>query len=154
MHVRATASPPQPIPFPKLPTPLRERDFAWPPNDKIRVLIVEDNVDGADTLAVVLDRGDRLVHIAYDGRGGLEEAIKFEPHVCILDIGLPGIDGFKLAEGIRDALGSAPLLIALTGYTSPTDVQRALAAGFDYHLAKPASLAELMQLVETGWRES
>jgi two-component system CheB/CheR fusion protein len=109
-----------------------------------RVLVIEDNVDAADSLREVLAFGDHVVEVAYNGPQGLARAREFKPEVVLCDIGLPGMDGFEVARAFRadDALKGV-FLVALSGYALPEDLQRAQEAGFDRHLAKPPSLEKL-----------
>jgi two-component system CheB/CheR fusion protein len=105
------------------------------------VLVVEDNMDAADTLRDLLELGAHAVAVAYDGPSALERARGFAPEVVLCDIGLPGMDGYAVARAFRadPALRSA-YLVALTGYAMQDDDSRAREAGFDEHLAKPAGL--------------
>lgn len=118
---------------------------------KRRILVVDDNTDAACSLARLLESAGHEVETAFDGPTGLDAAARFQPDAAILDIGLPGMDGYALAGRLR-ALNpdNRLLLIALTGYGSEQDRRRALAAGFDRHMIKPASvdalLAELTSL--------
>jgi PAS domain S-box-containing protein len=109
-----------------------------------RVLIIEDNLDAAETLRDLLELRGHEVSVAYDGRAGLEQARACPPEVCICDIGLPGMDGYAVARAFRadEALQSVRL-VALSGYALPEDQQRAADAGFERHLAKPPTLAKL-----------
>lgn len=124
------------------------------PSHRRRVLIIEDNVDAADTLREALEIEGHIVDVAYNGPEGIAKAHPFEPDVVLCDIGLPGMDGYQVARTFRadDALKDVRL-IALSGYSSPEDVQRAAEAGFLRHLAKPPSLETLEELLvgdETG----
>ena len=111
-----------------------------------RVLIIEDNIDAADSLREALELGGHEVEVAYNGPAGIAKARKYRPEVVFCDIGLPGMDGFEVARAFRadNALGGA-YLVALSGYAQPEDVLRASEAGFDQHLAKPPSLERLEQ---------
>jgi two-component system CheB/CheR fusion protein len=113
-----------------------------------RVLIIEDNIDAADSLRDVLAFGDHVVEVAYNGPEGLARAREFKPEVVLCDIGLPGMDGFEVARAFRadDALKGV-FLVALSGYALPEDLQRAHEAGFDRHLAKPPSLEKIEQVL-------
>jgi len=113
-----------------------------------RVLVIEDNVDAAESLREALELGRHMVEVAYNGPEGLTKARIFKPDVVICDIGLPGVDGYDVARAFRaeDALRST-FLVALTGYALPEDIARALAAGFNQHLAKPPSLEKLEQIL-------
>ncbi len=111
-----------------------------------RVLVVDDNIDAAATTALVLEHFGHEVRIAHSAAAALETVARFQPSVAILDIGLPDMDGYALAAAIRRS-GATPRLVALTGYGQKTDVERAAGAGFDLHLTKPASLADLERAV-------
>jgi len=109
-----------------------------------RVLIVDDNRDAANTLAALAKLWGYEAQTAYDGRTGLEKARAFRPDCLVLDIGLPGIDGYTLAHRVRQhpTLHGAKL-IALSAFSSEEHHQRIREAGFDYHLVKPADPAQL-----------
>lgn len=113
-----------------------------------RVLIIEDNVDAADTLKAALEFRSHEVAVTYDGAHGLKKAREFKPEVVLCDLGLPGIDGYQVAQAFRaDPLLSSTYMIALSGYAMPEDRQRAHAAGFNRHLAKPPDLEQLEDLL-------
>jgi len=109
-----------------------------------RVLIIEDNPDGLETLRLLVGMWGFAVEVAEDGLGGVRKALDWEPHIAIVDIGLPLLDGYEVARRVREALGERVLLIALTAYDGADNHRRALDAGFDIHMAKPADLDELM----------
>jgi PAS domain S-box-containing protein len=113
-----------------------------------RVLIIEDNVDAADSLRDVLAFGEHEVEVAYNGPQGIAKAQEFLPEVVLCDIGLPGMDGYEVARAFQaeNALRGV-FLVALTGYVLPEDLERAQAAGFKRHLAKPPSLEKLMEIL-------
>jgi two-component system, sensor histidine kinase len=109
-----------------------------------RVLLIEDNPDARNALRALLEVWGHEVHVAEDGPRGFEMALATHPEVVVVDIGLPGLDGYHVAKGIRTALGKDEvLLVALTGYGQPDDRRRALEAGFDLHLVKPVDPALL-----------
>jgi PAS domain S-box-containing protein len=113
-----------------------------------RVLIIEDNVDAADSLRDVLAFGEHEVEVAYNGLQGIAKAKEFRPDVVLCDIGLPMMDGFEVARAFRaDEALKGVFLVALSGYALPEDVARAQAAGFDRHLAKPPSLEKLEEIL-------
>jgi CheY-like chemotaxis protein len=117
---------------------------------RARVLIVEDNVDAADALAMLLDLLGHEVVIAHDGLAAVESVERTCPDVMLVDIGLPGIDGFEVARRVRaHEHGKRVLLVALTGYGRDDDKERTRAAGFDHHLTKPVQLDALQGLVAT-----
>jgi signal transduction histidine kinase/DNA-binding response OmpR family regulator len=116
-----------------------------------RVLIVDDNSDSARSLSMLLEMGGHEVRTCYDGPSGLAEAEAFCPEVVLLDIGLPGMDGFEVAKRLRQReLSPRPLLVALTGYGQAEDVRRSREAGFDYHLVKPADPEALTALLASA----
>jgi PAS domain S-box-containing protein len=116
-----------------------------------RVLIIEDNPDARSALRALLEVWGHRVEVAEDGPRGFEAALAMRPDVVIVDIGLPGLDGYHVAQGLRAALGDGgAFLVALTGYGQPDDRRRALEAGFDVHLVKPVDpdvLAETLARV-------
>ena len=115
---------------------------------RARVLLVEDNVDAADALAMLLELMGHGVDVAHDGLAALEAMERARPDVMLVDIGLPGIDGFELARRVRAGQGdSRMLLVALTGYGRDEDRARTRAAGFDHHLTKPVEIAALEELL-------
>jgi CheY-like chemotaxis protein len=101
------------------------------------VLVVEDNLDSADTFQELLAAAGHEVAVAYDGIGALEVLEDFKPHVAFVDLGLPGIDGLEVARRIRKRHPTRPQLLALSGYGRQEDKDRTTAAGFDRHLVKP-----------------
>ncbi|HET8540898.1 MAG TPA: ATP-binding protein [Anaeromyxobacter sp.] len=111
-----------------------------------RVLVIDDNVDAATTLKDVLELGGHEVRVAFDGPGGLATAHEFRPEIVICDIGLPGMDGYDVARELRRSADAAAWLVAMSGYAAPDDLDRARAAGFDRHVAKPATLEGLEAL--------
>lgn len=110
-----------------------------PPSSKKRILVVDDNEDAAELLALALTTAGHVVHTAFEGSEALQALNEFAPDAAVLDIGLPGMDGYELAQRIRQER-AAIRLIALTGYGQPNDIERSRAAGFDAHLVKPAEL--------------
>jgi len=103
---------------------------------KLSVLVVEDNPDAAETLAILLDMQGYAVSVAYSGEAALQLAVESSPDAVILDLGLPGMDGIELARHLRATLVRQPLLIALSGYTDRE--RECYAAGIDLYLLKPA----------------
>jgi len=117
-----------------------------------RVLVVDDNVDAAQTVAIFLELAGHEVKAVTDGMQALESALEYRPDVIVLDIGLPGIDGFQVAQRLRNTEQTkGALLICVTGYGQDSDRQRAVEAGFDHHLVKPADPYELTRLID-DWR--
>jgi signal transduction histidine kinase/DNA-binding response OmpR family regulator len=114
------------------------------PGGGCRVLVVDDNVDAADSLGMLLQLGGCEVRLAHNGPAALEAAEAFRPQVVVLDIGLPGMDGYEVARRLRGRPGQRDsLLVAVTGYGRDEDQARSREAGFDYHLVKPVDLAML-----------
>ena len=114
-----------------------------------RVLLVEDNVDNRNSLRELLEELGHVVAVARNGIEGVEVALATVPEVALVDIGLPELDGYQVAQRIRAGLGDRVRLIALTGYGQPEDVRRARTAGFDAHLVKPVDLGTLERLLAT-----
>lgn len=109
-----------------------------------RILIVEDQADMREIMRLALESSGHLVFEAADGPSGIEAVQRLRPEVAVVDIGLPGFDGYEVARRIRTMLDGAPiLLVALTGYGQPDDRHRAKAAGFDVHLVKPIEFDRL-----------
>jgi signal transduction histidine kinase len=102
------------------------------------VLIADDNPDGAEILAMLLQTSGHTVHVANDGAAAFELAARIRPDVAVLDIGMPGLSGYEVAKRIRrEAWGAGMTLIAVTGWGQEEDKREALAVGFDYHVTKP-----------------
>ena len=115
----------------------------------VQVLIVEDNRDAAESLALLLELFGHEVRMAHDGLSALDVAAAAVPDVVLVDIGLPGIDGYELARRFRaDDRFAAATLVALTGYGRDDDQRRALAAGFDRHLVKPVAIDALEAILD------
>lgn len=113
-----------------------------------RILIVDDNKDLADSLTLILKRYGHVVQAVYDGESALNNLDAFEPDVVFLDIGLPGMDGFEVAQRLSlHHLRKTLRLVALTGYGQEEDTQRMAAAGFDRHLVKPVKTKELQEVL-------
>jgi PAS domain S-box-containing protein len=114
----------------------------------LRILVVDDNVDAASTLSMLLEAGGHEVMTEYRPQAALERARTEAPQVCILDIGLPGMDGNELAQRLRalPRMDSA-MLVAVTGYGQDNDRERTLAAGFDHHLVKPVDTGALAAIL-------
>lgn len=112
-----------------------------------RVLVVDDNEDAAETLAMVLRLSGHHVEVAYNGMCALARARANKPEVVLCDLGLPELSGFDFAKAIRREHGAVILLVAVSGYAEPEDMRRSREAGFDAHLAKPAQPADLEKLL-------
>ena len=114
-----------------------------------RILVVDDNVDAAELLCASLEQCGYLVRVAHDAESALREARDFAPEVCVLDIGLPDMDGHELGRRLRaDPTSADALFIALTGYGQASDHRRSRDAGFYAHLVKPVDLARLLAMIE------
>ena len=107
---------------------------------------MDDHRDAADAMAALLESSGHEVASCYDGPSALEVAKNYRPEAMILDIGLPGMDGYEVARRLRQMLPDG-LLIALTGWVDEEDSARARVAGFDYYLAKPVQFTELQKLL-------
>jgi signal transduction histidine kinase/ActR/RegA family two-component response regulator len=130
----------------------QERDVAKPRMTSAKgrdVLVVEDNDDARETLKTLLELAGHRVRAEADGVAGLEAALASKPDVMLVDIGLPKMDGYELVRRVRDANDmQRPFLVAVTGYGTPEDRQRALDAGFDAHLVKPVEFDQLQEVLE------
>ena len=115
-----------------------------------RVLVVDDNVEAAQVLGALMQSSGFEVRLSHDGRSALEMVGAFRPHLLLLDLGLPLLDGYAVARAIRDdPLLVQPTLIAITGYSQDGDRDRSSAAGFDHHLVKPVDFEQLLTLIST-----
>ena len=125
-------------------------ETAQPIATSLRVLVVDDNVDTVTTLALLAKESGYDVRTAYDGSTVLEAALDYRPDVVLLDIGLPGLNGYEVVKQLRQqpALQNA-VLVAMTGYGGESDLQRSFAAGFDHHLVKPGDFGKVLQILAT-----
>jgi signal transduction histidine kinase len=136
------------LPRVKAPAQL-EHDVAPAESSRQHVLLIEDNEDGREMMAMMLEAQQYKVECAVDGFDGLRIAAETHPDIALVDIGLPGIDGYEVARRMRSDPATASVrLVALTGYGQESDRMRALDAGFDAHLVKPVDLNRLMQVLE------
>ena len=127
--------------------PAEERIAPAPAGPAETILVVEDNADARESLCLALElRGHRVLPAA-DGLAALEVMERERPRVAVLDIGLPGMDGYELARRMRAALGDAIVLVALTGYGAARDGDEAVKAGFDRHLIKPVDVEALLRVL-------
>jgi PAS domain S-box-containing protein len=140
--VRLPACPPGALPKPPPAAPA-----AAPAALKRHVLIVEDNADARDTLKLLLTLQGHRVDTAADGLRGVEQALANRPQVALIDLGLPGLDGYEVARQVRAARGDGVFLVALTGFGQEEDRRRALEVGFNAHLVKPVDLDELSRVL-------
>ena len=127
----------------ELPAPVHRSPAGLLPARKkdLRILVVDDHVDAAQSLATLLSLKGHVTEVAHSGLSALDRAAEFRPDVAFLDIGMPGMDGYETAQAVRKIPGlKAVLLISLTGWGTKADRARSAKAGFDHHLTKPAAL--------------
>ena len=117
------------------------------PQRGLRVVVVDDNEDLLEMTKDLLENHGCQVQTAIDGHAGLAQIERFRPEIAFLDIGLPGLDGYQVAQAVRERAGSGPRLVAISGYGQPEDRRRALAAGFDDHLTKPVGVDQLLRVI-------
>ena len=121
---------------------------AEPTGPALRVLVVDDNVDAAESMALLMQAAGHQVRMSNDGSAVLAAALDFLPEVVLLDLGLPGLDGYEVAKRLRQEPALNDLvLVAVTGYGQDSDRQRSQEAGFDHHLVKPADFEKLRQIL-------
>lgn len=132
------------------------RPVAPPGQRSYRILVVEDNIDSAESMRMLLGLAGHQVEVAYSGPIGVETAQEFRPEVVFCDIGLPGgMDGHAVARALREDIGlTSAYLVALTGYGQDGDKTRSREAGFDVHLTKPVNYEELQRLLTSVPKES
>jgi CheY-like chemotaxis protein len=111
-----------------------------------RVLVVDDNADSADSLAAIVEMLGHTVEVRYDGRSAVSLAETTQLDVVLCDIGLPEMNGYEVAQTLRQKLPAKMRLVAISGYAQPEDVQKALDSGFDAHFAKPLDMLRIAQL--------
>jgi PAS domain S-box-containing protein len=136
----------------RLPASARRRSDVSQPTPPLemrprQILIVDDNLDNAAGMALLLRRAGHTVNTSHEGTSAAELVERTRPEVVLLDIGLPGLDGYEVARRIRTADGPQPTLIAVSGYAQEEDRRRSRDAGFDHHLAKPVNMQELLALI-------
>jgi CheY-like chemotaxis protein len=120
-----------------------------------RVLLVDDNADSTEPLSLLLQAKGHDTRIAVEGAQAISVADEFNPHCVVLDLGLPGIDGYEVARRLRARpYGSALVLVALTGWAGKDIRAKAAEAGFDYHLVKPVNWEELEHIVTAEGAQS
>jgi two-component system CheB/CheR fusion protein len=135
--VAAAAGPPSPAP-------------SSAARGRLRILVVDDHEDAAEMLTVLLQGHGHEVEVAHDGPAAVAAAVRFRPRLVLLDIGLPGMDGYAVAAALRRVPDLEPLtIVALTGYGQAQDRERARAAGCDAHLVKPVAPETLGALLQT-----
>jgi len=117
--------------------------------EEFRVLVIDDNIDGADTMALLLETMGYEARALYDGAMVVETVRSWRPHAVLMDLALPDTDGYTLARALRaELLEVQPVLIALTGWSRPQDSVATRAAGFSAHLVKPIELDVIESLLE------
>ncbi len=137
---------------PSVVPPVASRDALL---SKHHILVIEDNVDAAKTTQMLLELKGYKVQVAFDGPSGIKEAQTFEPEAIILDIGLPGMNGYEVARDLRKLPGTKyALLIALSGYGQAEDFRKSKEAGFDHHLVKPVDIDKLQALMSAHFNGS
>ncbi|HEY3496760.1 MAG TPA: hybrid sensor histidine kinase/response regulator [Polyangiaceae bacterium] len=122
------------------------------PREGVRVLVVDDNIDVAQLLSEALQEAGFETAVAFDAEAAIELWRRFVPDAAVLDVGLPGIDGYDLARALRAEYGARPMLIAATGYGQRSDRLRAAEVGFDRHLTKPFSIRDLLVALDERTR--
>ncbi len=129
--------------------PAKEPDRLNHASSRHRVLVVDDNVDAAVSLGMLLKLAGQEVRVAYDGPAALRQAIDFRPQLVLLDIGMPGMDGYEVCRRLRreSALAKATV-VALTGWGQDEDRRRSHEAGFDHHIVKPVEPSALHRLLD------
>jgi len=146
--VRLPTLPTEPQARPAEPAPANPAENATDPTRSLRILVVDDNKDAANSMAVLLKFKGHTTHTAYDGLEAVEAAATFCPDVVLLDIGLPTLNGYEACRRIREqTVGQTIRLVALTGWGQDKDRERTRDAGFDAHLVKPVDFAELLNLL-------
>jgi len=117
---------------------------------KRRLLVVDDNKDAAESMSMLLEMWGHEVAFAFDGPSALETAEQWQPEAVFLDIGLPGMDGYEVAERLRELPHAKDaVLIAITGYGQDDDRMRSRRAGIDHHLVKPVAPDALRSLIDS-----
>jgi CheY-like chemotaxis protein len=114
----------------------------------LRVLVVDDNRDSAETMSMLLELEGHEVLLAHDGKQAVEVAIAERPVLVLLDIGLPFMDGYEACRAMRERGLTDALVVAMTGYGRDEDRQRSLDAGFDAHLVKPVDVEDIRVLIQ------
>ena len=125
------------------------------PETRQRVLLVDDNADSTEPLSLLFQSKGHETRVAVEGAAAITVADDFQPHCVVLDLGLPGMDGYEVARRLRERPYGAQLtLVALTGWAGKDVREKAAAAGFDYHLVKPVNWEELEHIVTAEGAQS
>ena len=133
--------------------PEKAHDVEGATAEKLNVLIADDNQDAAITMGWILEAKGCQVQVVEDGPSALKAVASFTPDLVLLDIGMPGMNGYELCMALRQnrALADA-VFVAQTGWGQPSHIQRSKEAGFDHHLVKPLDLSDLEPIVAEAWR--
>jgi CheY-like chemotaxis protein len=132
------------------PAPFRQSDQSITASQLLRILVVDDNLDSATSMAMMLELLNHEVRTAYDGLNAIEQVERYRPDVVLMDVGMPRLDGYEATRHIRaQTWGRDVVIIALTGWGQEDDKARSHEAGCDGHLTKPVSLPDLQSLLET-----
>jgi CheY-like chemotaxis protein len=121
-----------------------------PPACALNVVLIEDNPDSRDSLRMLIELDGHTVYTAADGLEGLRRIVEIVPDVAIVDVDLPGIDGYEIVRRVRAGGHARIFMIAHTGYGQDEDIKRAAGAGFDAHLVKPADMQKLRTLMASA----
>jgi CheY-like chemotaxis protein len=144
--------PPVTPPGPTQPAP---SGIAEPAERTLRVLVVDDNVDAAKTLQMLVRESGHGVRVAHTGTAALAAALDYRPDVMLLDIGLPECDGYEVAKRIRqEPVLHDIVLVAVTGYEREADRRRSQQAGFDHHLVKPADFEKIREILAAAAQQA
>jgi CheY-like chemotaxis protein len=128
--------------------PTEDASLRTQPSGTLRILVADDNVDAAETLGILLESMGHSVRWVNDGDSAVAAVAAFDPELVVLDIGMPGTNGYDACRQIRQQAGGASrTLVALTGWGQPQDQELARAAGFDRHLVKPVEIERLLELI-------
>jgi CheY-like chemotaxis protein len=128
--------------------PARRASLTLTHRPPLEILLIEDNADAREMLEFGLEQAGHHVGSVGDGPAGIAMATARRPDVAIVDIGLPGMDGFAVARALRAKFGAELRMVALTGYGQSSDRQRTLEAGFDAHVTKPATVEDVLAALE------
>jgi CheY-like chemotaxis protein len=129
---------------------LAGQEITGDPRPKRRLLVVDDNKDAAESMSMLLEMWGHEVAFAYDGPSALQTAQQWRPEAVFLDIGLPGMDGYEVAQRLRELPQARDaILVAITGYGQDDDLVRSRRAGIDHHLVKPVAPDALRRLIDS-----
>ena len=118
-------------------------------SERVRILVADDNRDAAESLSAMLELYGHDVRTVHDGAAAVKAANEFQPHIALLDIGMPTLNGYEVCRRLRSGSGNADMtVIAITGWSQPMDHQLSREAGFDHHLVKPVDPVALVALIK------